>query len=60
MSRNCGPGCPAELIPRSAKIKGVKNLKYLQWVSVEDLQNHEELVCTNHDEVHKSEADPPP
>ena len=27
---------------------------------MQDLENHEQLVCTNHDFVHKSEVDPPP
>lgn len=26
----------------------------------ENLDNHQQLVCTNNDEVHKSEVDPPP
>ena len=25
---------------------------------MEDIENHEELVCANHDFVHKSEVDP--
>ena len=27
---------------------------------MEDLENHEELISTNHDFVHKWEVDPPP
>ena len=37
----------------------MKILKYLQWESMEDLENYEHLLCTNHDEVQKSEANPP-
>ena len=44
---------------RSLKYKTDEH-KYLQWESVVGLENHEQLLCTNHNEVHKSEAEPHP
>ena len=35
-----------------AKSTKMKCIKYLQWESMEDFENHE-LVCINHDEVHR-------
>ena len=42
------PGFPAEILPRSTKMKNIKILKYLLWESVKGLENHEQLVivCT--------------
>ena len=41
-------------------MKGIKILKNLQWMSVEVMKIINKLMCTNHDEVHKSKVDPPP
>ena len=41
-------------------MKTIKIPKYVQRDSMEVLENHEQLMCTNHDYVHKSEFDPPP
>ena len=35
------PGFQAEMIPRSTKMKCVKILKYLQWMSKQGHENHE-------------------
>ena len=51
------PGLQAEIIPRSSKLKCIKVLKCLQWMSIKIMNN---LSCTNHNEVHKSEVDSAP
>ena len=51
------------MIPGSTKVKCVKILKYLQWMVMEVMEGHgiiNKLVCTSHDEVHKSEVNSPP
>ena len=49
----CTKGFVAEMMPKKYK----KILKYLQRESMESLENHEELVYTNRDFVHKWEVD---
>ena len=51
------PGFPAEIISRNTK---TEMYKYLEWESMEGLENHEQLVCTNHNMVYKSEVVPAP
>ena len=44
----------------STKNECTKVLIFLQWESMEGLENHEKLVCTKHAFVHKSGVNPPP
>ena len=46
--------------PSPCKIEVQKREACLQWESMDDFENHEKLVCTNYEEVHKSEVIPTP
>ena len=45
---------------QEVQMKYLKIPKGLQWMSMEGLENHKQLVCINHDFVHKAKVDPPP
>ena len=53
-------GFLAEMIPTSTKMEGRKISKCLQWMFMDGLENHEQLICINHDFVPKSQMNPLP
>ena len=53
------PSFLTDIIPRSKTMTCKTIHNWLEWMSMDGLQNHEGSVCTYHEFVHKSEVDPP-